>query len=363
DEGARQGPEERRQFDQEQALAGETPRRHDSPPSGVSNARLDPGLGRNRRSAVRRAPIALALSVIALFAVPSAGAAPETAPAYHVRPATYGVSTTYDVPVKMSDGVTLYVNVYRPADKGGDPAKGRFPVILTQTPYNKNGALSFENDYLVQRGYVQVISDVRGTGSSEGNWDSFGMREQKDGAELVRWTEKQSWSNGEVGLYGISYGAINQLFTAEQDPPSVKAEFPIVPMSDAYRDITASGGQLNTSFIPSWLGLVTGTSLVPPLFTPTNPAEAATELAQHGVNVTQFQAATLMNATTGGSNAYDSAFYKTRSPIERITKVHVPTFIVGGWYDRFERGEPLLFQHLQRLSVPVKLLMGPWYHT
>src|SRR5437763_12576262 len=189
------------------------------------------------------------------------------------------------------------------------------------------------------------------------------MREQLDGAELVRWTEHQPWSNGEVGLYGISYGAINQLTTAEQDPPGVKAEFPIVPMSDAYRDITDSGGQLNTSFIPSWLGLVTGTSLVPPLYTPTNPAEAATELAQHGVNVTQFQAATLMNATTGGSQAYDGAFYKTRSPIERIGRVHVPTFIVGGWYDLFQRGEPLLFQHLQAQGTPVKLLMGPWYHT
>src|SRR5205807_8902788 len=97
-----------------------------------------------------------------------------------VRPATYGVSTTYDIPVKMSDGVTLYVNVYRPADSSGVPAKGRFPVILTQTPYNKNGALNFENTYLVQRGYVQVIADVRGTGSSEGNWDSVGARQQKD---------------------------------------------------------------------------------------------------------------------------------------------------------------------------------------
>jgi putative CocE/NonD family hydrolase len=134
-------------------------------------------------------------------------------------------------------------------------------------------------------------------------------------------------------------------------------------MSDAYRDITVSGGQLNTSFIPSWLGLVTGTSLVPPLYTPTDPASAVQELAQHGVNVTKFQAATLLNATSGGSNAYDGSFYKIRSPIQRISRVHVPTFIVGGWYDLFQRGEPLLFQHLQAQGLPVKLLMGPWYHT
>jgi putative CocE/NonD family hydrolase len=86
-------------------------------------------------------------------------------------------------------------------------------------------------------------------------------------------------------------------------------------------------------------------------------------LAQHGVNVAQFQAQTLSEATTGGARAYDGEFYKTRSPIERISQVHVPTFIVGGWYDLFQRGEPLLFQHLQKQGVPVKLLMGPWYHT
>jgi len=162
---------------------------------------------------VRRAPIALALSLVALLALPGAAASHAAGPAYRVPAATYGVSTTYDVPIKMSDGVTLYANLYRPAGANGNPAKGRFPVILTQTPYNKNSALNFENDFLVQRGYVQVIADVRGTGSSEGNWDSFGTREQKDGAELVKWTEQQPWSDGDVGLYGISYGAIEQFTT------------------------------------------------------------------------------------------------------------------------------------------------------
>src|SRR5258708_18335967 len=110
---------------------------------------------------------------------------------------------------------------------------------------------------MVTRGYVQVIADVRGTGGSEGAWDSFGTREQLDGKEIVNWAAEQPWSNGNIGLHGTSYGAINQLFTAAQHPEGLKAIFPIVPMSDAYRDITGSGGQINTSFIPSWLGLVT----------------------------------------------------------------------------------------------------------
>ncbi|HEU5033537.1 MAG TPA: CocE/NonD family hydrolase, partial [Mycobacteriales bacterium] len=128
------------------------------------------------------------------------GAAPS---GWQPRAATYGVHVTEDVPVTMSDGTVLRVNVYRPARDDGSPAPGRFPVILTQTPYNKSAPqLGFRNDFLVEHGYVQVVADVRGTGSSEGSWDSFGAREQKDGAELVRWahSRERGWSNGRVGL-------------------------------------------------------------------------------------------------------------------------------------------------------------------
>src|SRR5436305_3467923 len=116
----------------------------------------------------------------------------------------------------MSGGSVLYVDTVRTADSSGNALPGPHPVLLTQTPYNKNGALSFEDDYLVEHGYVQVIADVRGTGSSEGTWNSFGRREQRDGYELVRWVRRQRWSNGRVGLHGTSYGAINQILTSEE---------------------------------------------------------------------------------------------------------------------------------------------------
>src|SRR4030081_1921547 len=99
-----------------------------------------------------------------------------------------GVNKQMNVPVQMDDGVTLYADVVRPADGSGNALPGRYPVLLTQTPYNKIApALNFENDYLVEHGYVQVISDARGTGNSEGVWDSFGPREQLDGKVLAAW--------------------------------------------------------------------------------------------------------------------------------------------------------------------------------
>ena len=280
------------------------------------------------------------------------------------RPATYDVVVEKDLPVVMSDGVVLRVDVRRPG-KEGTAARGRFPVILTQTPYNKNsGALAFEADHLVTRGYVQVIADVRGTGGSNGTWDSFGSREQRDGFELAEWASstQRPWSNGSLGLHGTSYGAINQVFTAAQRPKGLKAIFPIVPMGDSYRDIAGSGGQINTSFIPLWLGLVTSTGLLPPTYTPSDPAGAAAALASHAGGAANFQGGTVVQSVSGGPSSYDGPFHQQRSPLRVVDRVQVPTFIVGGWYDLFQRGEPMLFQRLQGNGVPTRLVMGPWTH-
>ena len=125
-----------------------------------------------------RARVALAVALAAataatpvLAATGGHGAAkphPKTK-AWAARAATYGVAKEANVPITMDDGTILEANILRPADASGKPAPGTFPVLLTQTPYNKEAtSLNFENDYLIQRGYIQVIVDVRGTGSSEG---------------------------------------------------------------------------------------------------------------------------------------------------------------------------------------------------
>src|SRR3954464_13079548 len=314
---------------------------------------------------MRRFVSTVTLSVLcALAALLPLGPA-QAAPGWKERPATYGVHVDEDVPVTMSDGVVLRVNVYRPARADGSPVQRRLPVILTQTPYNKSAPqLSFRNDYLVSHGYVQVVADVRGTGSSPGTWDSFGSRGQQDGAELVRWAHSSSrpWSNGDVGLWGISYAAINQFFTAAQHPAGLKAMFPIVPAGDVYRDVAASGGQVDSGFIPFWLGLVTATGVVPPAYTAVDPASGVGTLLQHAGGAFAFQGPTLADATTGGDKAYDGAFYKLRSPLSVVDKVKVPTFVTGGEYDLFQRGEPMLYQRLHDNGVPSRLLVGPWTH-
>ncbi len=279
------------------------------------------------------------------------------------RAAKYGVVVEKDVRIRMSDGLQLVADVFRPAHNG-KAAPGRFPVIVSQTPYNKvfPGA-NMVSDYLVKRGYVQVSVDVRGTGGSPGVWNAFAKREQLDGKEIVEWAGSRPWSDGRIGLFGASYGAINQIFTAAQRPKGLKAIFPVLPMGDAYRDVAGTGGQLGLAFVPLWMAAVSGLGLIPPSYRKADPKAAEKVIRQHLGNITSFQVPMIFNALAGGDKAFDSSYYRTRSPLEVIDRVNVPAFIVGGEFDIFQRSQPLLYQRLAKRGVPSKFVYGPWYHV
>lgn len=301
---------------------------------------------------------ALAVGVTLLVA-PTLRAAQPAAHSWSPRPATYGVVEEQDVPIEMSDGTTLSANIFRPAGKDGKPAAGRFPVLLVQTPYNKNSQ-DPHSDYLVERGYIDVIVDVRGAGSSGGTFDSWGTRQQLDSKELVAWCAAQPWSTGDVGLHGESWYAINQLLTAAQQPPALKAIFPVVPTGDNYRSVLP-GGYLTSLFVFDILDPAEAST--PPGYTADDPVRAVETLGTRPAsigNAMDYNVATMM----GGSTAYDGPYYRATSPLWLIDKIKTPTFLVGGWYDALsQRDAPRLFTELQQRHVPVKLLMGPWYHT
>jgi hypothetical protein len=302
-----------------------------------------------------------ACAALALIAVPAAASAEPAKQRWtdYARPATYEVTRDANVPIEMSDGVILRAHVDRP------DAPGRFPVLLIQTPYNKDAGigafLAGSAQFFVRRGYVVVTADVRGTGSSGGQWDSFGEDEQRDGPELVEWAAAQPWSSGKVGLTGPSYMALNQLLTAAQRPPHLEAIFPIVPMGDSYRDIVFSGGMVNVSFIPFWIGLVTAGSLTP-VPAADDPLGSLLALLSHAAAPLNFAVPAVLSGASGGDLAYDGAFWKLRSPLEIVDRIRVPAFVVGGLHDLFQRGEPMIYERLKR-RVPARLLMGPWTHV
>ena len=114
--------------------------------------------------------------------------------------------TRRDVPVTMADGTVLRATISSPADAAtGEPAAGRFPVLLTQSPYGKDTAGMAQNSgigidpYFVKRGYIDVAVDVRGTGGSQGRFTLFDPQQVRDGVALVRWAAGLPHSDGEVG--------------------------------------------------------------------------------------------------------------------------------------------------------------------
>ncbi len=293
------------------------------------------------------------------------------APARILAEPTQYVTTT-DVRIPMTDSVLLDSDEYVPTT--GCPC----PTILVQTPYGKsNSVVSEGNPIFPSNGYAMIVVDVRGTGASEGSWDSFGAVEQADGAALVQWAASRPFSNGVVGLAGVSYSAINQFLTVQQPgTEAVKAIFPIVPMADSYRDVTWAGGTIDAGFIPLWLGLVNGLAMIPAQDSLDQPNIALNAESQHALDVAQFAGPVVLDAALGGfermlpsalqtfpDQAYDGPFYQLRSPIRNIAKVRIPTFIVGGTYDIFQRGEPVLYRALKLSGAKKKLLIGPWYHT
>ena len=167
-----------------------------------------------------------------------------------------------DVAVPMRDGVQLLADVFRPT------TPGRYPVLIAASPYPRQiqdlGApMGFieagASDYFVPRGYVHVIANLRGTSGSGGTFGFFDGQERKDMFDLVEWTAQQPWSDGNVGMVGISYFAMTQLEAAVERPPHLKAIMPVAGTFDLY-DSATHHGLVSSSFVTPFLSMIGMTS-------------------------------------------------------------------------------------------------------
>ena len=123
----------------------------------------------------------------------------------------------------------------------GGAAGEKFPVLLEYLPYRKTEARSRDYalySYFVQRGYVVAAVDIRGTGNSEGRLIPYEYSEieQRDGEVVIDWLSKQPWSNGKVGMFGISWGGFNSIQMAARNPPALKAIVAVDATDDLYQD-------------------------------------------------------------------------------------------------------------------------------
>ena len=283
------------------------------------------------------------------------------------------------ITTKSGDKLAVLVSV--PADAYGHPVPGKFPVILTQTAYridlgNLLGTIvpadttlliGGQDKFMIERGYITVAVDVRGTGMSSGVTHLLGLQEQADYGDAVNWITRQSWCNGNIGVAGTSYLGIAALLTAEQQNPAVKAVFAEVPMGDPYRATVAPGGLLNANFISIWLSLTQNLSVanIPAeLAYPQYFLQIAAATQQHVQAINDWYLPTIDQSLDGvtGYATDDGSFWAVRSPLENARFITVPTFIVGGSNDLFQRDEPLLYEQLKR-NVTTKLLILPGGHV
>ena len=338
-----------------------------------------------------RPPLLRRSVAMVVVAVAAAVALPVAAPAggWTPGPARYGIGSNLNVPVEMADGTVLRADVHFPTELGtAAPAAGPFPVILTQTPYGKSGATLFSessggvNPYLVARGYIHAVADVRGTGGSGGSFGLFDPIQARDGVTLVHWAARLPASNGKVGLLGLSYLGINQFHTAAAMGPGspLKAILPVVAGNDLYREVSFDGGIPNVQFGPAFLAFTAAANLLNPAVEHrADPAQIPVTSAQH---LPTFQAAMLAGVLAGGEQAYDGEWWAARNPasvLDRVVANGVPALMVGGWSDFFQAGAPRNFAGLQNAwagrpvgaamepGQPVtgryQLVMGPWYHV
>jgi putative CocE/NonD family hydrolase len=331
--------------------------------------------------------------------------AASAAPGSHWQPerAIYGSGSRDDIAVSGAGGTTIRVNEIYPTLASGRPAAGRFPVLLTMTPYGKGSGGSSKpgsagsagagavtggaDNYLVQRGYIEVVEDVRGTGDSGGSFGLFDPVQTEDAIHVLDWAARLPNSDGRVGTYGPSYLGIDQLLLAgavgRHSP--LKATFPMVPANDIYRDTSFMGGLLDFEFSEVYLGLTTALNTSSPITDAASDTSLLGDLVaveeDHANSLASYVAGLTVGILGGGDQAYDQSYWLARSPATYLRQVvanGIPAYMVGGEFDIFQHGEPLDYAALQnawagrpttaamssgqRVTGRYQLIDGPWEH-
>ena len=231
-----------------------------------------------------------------------------------------GMRIEYDAPVRMRDGVEIYADVFRPET---DEA---VPVIVAWGPYGKHAPVKYEifpnhgvdpawvskyagfeapdPVYWTRHGYAVINVDPRGMWNSQGDATFYSAQEALDVFDLIEWAGTQPWSNGKVGMSGVSYLAIVQWRAAAEHPPHLAAINPWEGVSDRYREMAYHGGIPENRFGPMWRS-----RRVP--YSHQRVEDTVTMYAEHPL--------------------WD-AYWESKTP--DLSKIEVPAYIVASWSDQ-----------------------------
>lgn len=327
----------------------------------------------------RYARALLALSILASILAPaaaSARSAPDKGKAWQPRPASkalYGTKSPDQDPDKQRhyveghDGTQLYVETWLPAPKDGNTPPKKIPTILIMTPYVSQGVEEYPEsqdpyvpgfiDYFTARGYAVAQHHVRGTGESGGCLEQTAENQIKDGANVVEYLGKDApWTNGKVGMYGVSYDAETQISTAGSgDPSKIKYLKAIIPVASV-------GSQYDWNFMDGvpWSGqpaagnasYLAGVSLFPGQ----EPAP------QNYIEKLECQDEVMMSSAD--QNGDFTEYWQAREYRPGAPRVKAATLMVHGLRDFNVQDITLAgwFDHLPK-STPHKGLFGVWNHA
>lgn len=260
-----------------------------------------------------------------------------------------------NVPVAMRDGIKLLADVHRP------DGAGRFPALVALSPYPRQmqglgipaGFVEAgQSDFFVPRGYAHVIVNCRGTCGSDGTYDFWGPAEQHDLYDLIEWVAAQPWCNGEVGMIGVSYFAIEQFRAALQKPPHLRAIFPFSGTTDIYREIFWHGGMFNGRFASRYFAGIGMLSKRKDAFFRSSVIEVANKIlrsprvhaklaAPHKDTLKVFELALRFAydahpwdeifADVAVEHQFYDAFWAFRDMTHRIGEIDIPMYIGADW--------------------------------
>ena len=290
------------------------------------------------------------------------------------------ITVDFDVPARMRDGTLLRANIYRPA------GEGRWPVLLTRLPYGKDlplGSAIMEPAQVARRGYVVIVQDTRGRFTSEGEWAPF-INEGLDGVDTIEWAAQLPYSDGNVGMYGISYFGFTQWASAVYNPPALKAMVPFQTWNDPFNGVYFRGGALELGAAGSWQ-LMMGLDVLMRRHRgdPQTLGRAISMLAEEmdalgtmgywSLPLREFAPLKRHDVAPAFFENFNNPMDRSHRLIEPVTivgkheQVTVPSLNVGGWYDIFLKDTITNFTTMREHGATPearqsKLLIGPWSH-
>ncbi|HWY97371.1 MAG TPA: CocE/NonD family hydrolase [Steroidobacteraceae bacterium] len=280
------------------------------------------------------------IGILMLTTLSAAGAAvPPSAPAYAVH-----LEKTW---IPMKDGVRLAVTLYMPVPlKPGE----RFPSLLEYLPYRKDDDEAVRDFgthmYFARRGYVGARVDIRGFGASQGVPPDreYSAQEQQDAEGVIAWLARQSWSNGKVGMLGISWGGFNSIQMALRKPPALKAILAVAATEELFKeDVHYMDGVFHVDEFELTMDLDQGRPGAPDFSLDEQVIGPRMESPPWSLNYMKHQR--------------DGEFW--RAPLRPIETLEIPAFLIGGMQDGYRDSIPRM---LERVKAPLKAWIGPWNH-